>query len=471
MPVDSLHPQYEKHAEQWQRCRDAIEGEDAVKAAGKRYLPELPGHRDDPQAYKDYKSRSLFLEAAGRTHQGLSGAVFRKDPSIEAPTAPQAQAWLEDVTGTGVGWERLAQDVLDETLAVGRCGLYVTHTTEEADEARPYAQLIKAESIINWRVAVIGGQPRLAWVVLKEKHSQPDPEDEFTVKPIDQWRVLRLRPMVDGTGQFVVEVWREKKDATTEADKYEIVEKSTPLKRGQPLDHIPFYFAGPTNTEPEAEKPPLLGLVNTNMYHYKVQADYRNILFWAAASTTMYLFGADENTELRVGGSTAVVSSNPDAKIGFAGLEADKAEPLENALNHTEHYMAYQGGRLLAQPKKAVEAEGTHRLRAEAEAVTVQGISLVVGETVGSALTEMVNWGGVEGDVTVGLNTDIVDATMGPQELAAITQAVQSGVMSFETAYHNLQRGELTVPGITAEDERRRIEIQVGAVDVVEGGE
>lgn len=463
MPIDSLNPQYEKYADKWQRCRDAIEGEDAVKDAGKRYLPELPGHRGKPEDYKAYKDRSLFLEAAARTLQGLSGAVFSKAPSIEAPTAAEGQGWLEDVTGTGVGWERFSQDVMDEVLGVGRCGVYVTHTAEDAEEDRPYLQLVQAESIINWRVTSEGGAPRLAWVILKEQAAENNPDDPYVAKMVDQWRVLRLMPMVDGRHEFIVEVWREKEDATSDSDKFIQVEQSIPLRRGQPLDHIPFYFAGPTNTEPAIEKPPLLGLVNTNMYHYKLQADYRNVLFWNAAAVTMYAFGVDEGTELRVGGSSAVVSANPDAKIGFAGLEADKAEPLENALAHTEHYMAYQGGRLLAQPKKAVEASETHRLRANAEAVTVQGVSKVVGEVVSLSLTEMVNWGGVDGEVVVALNTDIVDATMGAQELTAITQAVQAGIMSFETAHYNMERGELTQPGIDAEDERRRIEIQAGA--------
>ena len=41
MPVNSTHAEYESGAAQWSRARDVLAGEDAVKAAGERYLPRL----------------------------------------------------------------------------------------------------------------------------------------------------------------------------------------------------------------------------------------------------------------------------------------------------------------------------------------------------------------------------------------------------------------------------------------------
>ncbi len=53
--------------------------------------------------------------------------------------------------------------------------------------------------------------------------------------------------------------------------------------------------------------------------------------------------------------------------------------------------------------------------------------------------------------------------------VTALLQAVQSGNMSFETFYTNLQRGELADESIDAEDEQDRIDARapmLGGIDV-----
>ena len=43
----------------WIRARDLLAGEDAVKAAGAKYLPRLEAQTDDE--YEAYKSRACFF--------------------------------------------------------------------------------------------------------------------------------------------------------------------------------------------------------------------------------------------------------------------------------------------------------------------------------------------------------------------------------------------------------------------------
>ena len=49
-------------------------------------------------------------------------------------------------------------------------------------------------------------------------------------------------------------------------------------------------------------------------------------------------------------------------------------------------------------------------------------------------------------------------------ELTELTKAWQSGAISYETLYYNMQRGEVTRPGITAEKEKAEIEIESPAM-------
>ena len=68
MPANSTHPDYDANATSWLRARDVIAGEDAVKAAGEKYLPKLDSQSSDE--YLAYKTRASFFNAAARTADG-----------------------------------------------------------------------------------------------------------------------------------------------------------------------------------------------------------------------------------------------------------------------------------------------------------------------------------------------------------------------------------------------------------------
>ena len=62
---DSTHADYNAKALEWSRARDVLSGEDAVKAAGKKYLPRLDAQSDDE--YAAYMARASFFGATART--------------------------------------------------------------------------------------------------------------------------------------------------------------------------------------------------------------------------------------------------------------------------------------------------------------------------------------------------------------------------------------------------------------------
>ena len=65
MAVNSTHPDYDVNAPAWSRARDVLAGEDAVKAAGEKYLPRLDSQSDEE--YAAYKARASFFGATART--------------------------------------------------------------------------------------------------------------------------------------------------------------------------------------------------------------------------------------------------------------------------------------------------------------------------------------------------------------------------------------------------------------------
>ena len=87
MGVTTRHPQYAENEGKWQKCRDAFDGSEAVKARGETYLPKLGGQSSDD--YDAYSERALYYNATARTIQGWLGCVFRKDPQIAVPDSIQ----------------------------------------------------------------------------------------------------------------------------------------------------------------------------------------------------------------------------------------------------------------------------------------------------------------------------------------------------------------------------------------------
>jgi hypothetical protein len=92
VPVNSTHAEYDAGAAAWSRARDVLAGEDAVKAAGERYLPRLDSQNDEE--YFAYRNRASFFNATSRTAEGYSGLIFRRPPFVRTPEAPSGVAPL-----------------------------------------------------------------------------------------------------------------------------------------------------------------------------------------------------------------------------------------------------------------------------------------------------------------------------------------------------------------------------------------
>ena len=195
MPVNSLHPDYIEMLPAWSRARDVIAGEDAVKAAGEKYLPRLQEQTD--QEFSDYRARASFFNATARTADGYVGQIFRRMPFIKLPGADSAlgralKDFGHDADMLGTTLSGYAKNILFEVIAVGRVGTLVDWEGEA--ENRVYVSAYAAENIINWRVERINGRNIPTLVVLHEPNgAMTERGDDFEVRGSEQIRVLRLQ--------------------------------------------------------------------------------------------------------------------------------------------------------------------------------------------------------------------------------------------------------------------------------------
>lgn len=87
------HPAYLRFAPSWELLRDAVLGEDDVKAKGVRYLPmktgtaAIPDESVKARVYDLYRTRAEFPEVTAPTIRGAVGVMLGKPAKIELPEA------------------------------------------------------------------------------------------------------------------------------------------------------------------------------------------------------------------------------------------------------------------------------------------------------------------------------------------------------------------------------------------------
>jgi hypothetical protein len=450
----------------WQKCRDALGGEDRIKGAGRIYVPELSGQT--LEEYDAYLSRGMFYNASARTVEGLSGAILRKPSDLEWPEA-QKDA-LENMGVSGQTYEQIEKKTVDEVLGLGRFG-HLVDAPSGKEGGEPFVSLWKAENIISWEEKEIEGRMMPVEVRLKEKTLQRSPQDEHAFIPVTRYRVLRLGNPSDRVGRdgqrvnvredevsqrdiYFVEIWENKSTSSVEKDNWVITDTIVPrMLGGNVLNEIPFTFINPTSLEPTPEDPPILDVVNVNLSHWRNSVDLEHGRHFTALPTG-WVAGFDPKTALRIGSPVAWVAEDTDAKAGFLEFTGAGLGHLQEGMRSKEQLMAVLGARLLEESKKAAEAAETLKLRASGESSALSSISAMCSQGLTRTLKLLALWRGMgEADVSTSLNRDFDVVSMTPQMLVALMQAVQSGMTSWNTWFYNLKKGEMVPDNIDADEE------------------
>lgn len=447
--VKTQHPQYAKYSGKWKRCRDVSCGQDEVQNAGVAYLPKLKDQLQED--YDAYVKRALFYNATWRTISGLVGMMFRKPPKLTMPKG--IEQFLNDVNGKGMKFERFAQLTATDVIEVGRFGVLVDYpappkdnipvTVARAEELglRPLMQMYKTETIINWKTRRIGNKTVLSLVVLQE--DMPDTSDKYEQKVKTVYRVLEL----DASNAYRVSVI-EIKD-----EKEIILEEFVPLMNGAPLPYIPFIFFNPYGTDPDADDPPLIDLVNVNLSHYRTSADYENGCHFTGLPTAVisgYEVGKDAKgvatEKFYIGSSTAWVFPNPQASANYLEFTGQGLNALKDNMASKEQQMAVLGARMLAEEKKQVETFGVTALKFNGENSILANIADTLSQGLERALYIFTLWSGAEvkqEDIKVEVNKQFLPVSMDAPTLLALMQTWQAGGLSDKEFFDTLQRGDV----------------------------
>ena len=452
MSVDTKHSEYNEYYEIWERCEAAAEGQDEIHEYGVKYLPRLSGQND--AEYFAYKQRTLYFNATNRTIDGLTGMLFMRPETIEAPAA--MDSIIADVTMGGLSLHQFAEIISEEVITIGRCGVLVdyppivnavTLAQAQAQGARPYATMYDAESIINWKTGRINNVEQLTLVVLEEENEIS--VDEFESKCEPQWRVLDLV-----NGAYRQRVFRKDKRG-----EFILVEEIFPQINGRVINKIPFEFFGVRDNTPCVDKPPLLDLVDVNLSHYRTTADYEHGLHFTGLPTPVVTgyYSDDKSASLRIGSGTAWLLPDPQSKAFYLEFTGQGLGELREALRSKEAMMATLGARILAPEKRAAEAAQTANIHRSSENSVLASIAQSISVGLTHVMEWLRDWSNITGDVKVELNRDFIPNSMTAQDVDSLVKSWQSGAISHETLFENLVAGDIIAQEVSFDDEMERI--------------
>lgn len=436
MPINSYHSDVAAKINLWTRCYDVYEGRESVKSKGETYLPKLSVNQET-NAYLAYKERAPFFGITSETVQGLVGAALWKPPTLKMGTK------LEGFVTQG-----MIKTAIREVIITGRYGLLVDRKPEGS---APYISAYTAKNIVNYWYQ----NDRLIFLVLAETNREwrSTESDEYNFENVTRYRECRL----DEYGKYMQRLWVD--DGKGE---YVPLDPVYPQKDGSPLDFIPFVMFNPDGISSTVMNPPLIEIVDANLDHYRLWADYRHALYLTALPT-VFITGISDADDIiiKIGSSQAIVVPDPQGKVDFLEYKGHGLNPIRQSIQDVETIMSHLGARILAPEKSGIEAAETLRIRQGAEVASLGSIVDAVGDGYRKAGEYACEWEGVGLDqIQTQLHKDFVADRVTPQELQAWVQTLQAGKMSFKTFFYNLHQGEMYPPDHTEEDERALIEAE-----------
>ena len=415
--------------EDWCITEDLMSGTRAMRRATERHMPKWPN--EEPEAYKARIKTATLFPAYRRTVSVMAGKPFSKALTLgDAPQGvlDQWKPWADDIDRAGVSLNVFASEMLTEAVAHGLAGIYVdvpraaevpknasgqtTQAAEKAAGVRPYFVRVKHNQILGWK---LDEQGRLAMLRIFECAEVEDGDYGSVFR--DRVRVLR-------PGSW--ELW----ERVSDKDFVMIDSGATNL------DAIPFVPLYGQRVATMVGRPPLMDLAHLNVKHWQSQSDQDTILH-VARVPILAMIGADDSSQLVVGGSSAVKLPT-GAEIKFVEHTGASIKAGADSLTALEEQMVQTGAELMVQkPGQRTATEDSND--AEGNKCDLQRITESFEDALDQALVFAGKYVGLEAP-RVTLFKDFGAATLSDASAQLVLLLQQGGIITKETALREEQR-------------------------------
>lgn len=428
---------------------DALKGGTYFMRLQKQYLlPQWPAESDE--AYVARLRTATLFPAFTRTADVMSGKPFSK--SLDLKDAPPAmEEYAEDIDLQGVSLHSFAAEMFREVMHFGMAGILVeypktgvdgstdyTKADVESSGARPYFVRIMHNQILGWKSQVVNGKIKLTQLRILETTERDD--GLYGTIRVEQVRVLF-------PGGYQIQ------QMTSDGSGWEITEQGSTT-----LADIPFVPLYGDRVSFMVGSPPLLDLAYLNVKHWQSQSDQDTILH-VARVPILAMIGADDDSALTLGGSTAVRMPQ-GAELKYVEHSGKAIEAGAAALDALEQQMIQTGAELLVKQVGGRKTATESQTDAEANKSDLQRMAETFEDAFDQALWFMAQYIGAADGGKVSLYADYGVATLSEASAVLIQGLQLAGIISKVTAIEELQRRGVLSNDIDPEVEIAAVEAE-----------
>jgi hypothetical protein len=450
--VNDTSPAVLAMAEGWAKIDALCGGTDAMRLAREKYLPKFP--REDQDSY-DYRVKtSTLFNGLGRTVENMAAKPFA-EPVTFTDIDPAPALWLENIDLCGNNLSVFAHNLLTAGLKYGLTHilvenpsttdkegklLYATKAAENAAGVRPYLVHIAPQQILGWLSAKSASGAEIL-TMLRFMECVEEPDGEFGSKSIAQVRVLTAG------------AWATYR----KGDKDEWPLHDSGLMS---LDFIPLVTYYTRRTGFMTATPPFKDLADLNVKHWQSSSDQDSILHTARVPI-LAISGVNDEDKITIGAKSALMLPL-NATAAYVEHTGAAIEAGRLSLQDLENQMRAMGAELLAETQVSTTATQNNIEDSEAKcqlSMMVEGLE----DALDQAVDIMHKWVKLEykGDINLydDFSSSAVMQAAGPF-IIALVQLVNTGLLSKEDAFEEMQRYGIINPDKAWKDVQDRITLE-----------
>lgn len=343
---DTPSGDYEAMAPYWRMANDLIEGADAVRAAGRMYLPQLP---DESHADYDYRRKAAkFTNVYRDVVESLAAKPFRKEVAIKAGASAAIMALAEDIDGQGNSLHVFAAStffaginsavdwiLVDAPKALDLGKRTASVADQKAAGVRPYWVRIPAHCMLAVESAAIGGRQEIVHARWQENISI---REGFAEKSVRRIRILE-RPKQPG-GNYGPATWTvyEEREGIRVGEKVWVEIDSGPISIGV-IPLVPF-IAGRRKGGSWQFVPPMKDAAHLQLDLYRAETDLQNIkTLICFPMLTGQGISPDAAGTLYAGPNRVLYTTNTEAKWSFLEPQATSLDFLAKEIDRIERQL------------------------------------------------------------------------------------------------------------------------------------
>lgn len=317
---------YQDMKEMWVLIEDLLGGTLAMRAAGRRWLPQEP--EESWESYDVRLKRSVLYNGFGDTIEKLAARPFSKAITYKYEgKLPDPIKWMEeDADNQGQHIAVVSHELFKDGVAYGLAHCLVDYPVtegtqtlleEETNKRHPYIVRIEPDNLIFWNQDAKGNL-----VEIRYKEIRISKRGEFGQQSSDY--IIRWTP------QDVTEYVKV-------GAEYKQIGAVRPHKHGR----IPLFTFYTERTDYLMANPPLEDLAWMNIAHWQSYSDQRNILRFARMGI-LFMSGVtptEKETPIVIAANRVIKSTEKDAKLAYVehsgkaiGAGADDIATIEEKM-------------------------------------------------------------------------------------------------------------------------------------------